>query len=528
MLKKLISLLLITSIFAQDQDEVSSVFTGSFGSVTLADQIYNHFSFRPEMSKGKLGIGLDLYFYFDNEGNLSDNNWNFKGTNESFKTIVDKIYYVRWGRPADDVYFRFGALPNITLGHGSLIKNYSNSVDYPRVRRKGFTFNYQFGELSAKFVHSDFKEYNAPSLMAGSTEFELFDKLNLNVTIAHDADQLNGLTDRDEDGYPDFVDHFPDDDEYWHDAQKSIEDLYNPSSVLGSGCWGETFGNWPQSCQTQLEGFQNQMSTFVENSGTVLNSKNNQEVSGLSIGMSYDITQRFSIYSEFSQLYGKAKNPYDATHANYDTYDNKLGSGFIPFGFKADWDKITFTFDYRQNTENFLFHYWDQNYDNNRVVIYQNEGDGVTAMTKEEMLYKYGKSNGVQISIASYIKYFGLSFTYAHMNADIWNNDIQGYKSDDNNTLYAKFDIDTSMIERVRIAEIFYQQSHVDDPFDFEPTENSLFGYNLGINMSENMILLLKGRKSYVPDGHITNDDGTTELKYDSIRTTQVETQIIF
>ena len=60
-----IFLLLFTAIPLFSQEEVNSAFTGSFGSVTLNDQIYNHFSFRPEMSLGKLGLGMDLYFYFD-------------------------------------------------------------------------------------------------------------------------------------------------------------------------------------------------------------------------------------------------------------------------------------------------------------------------------------------------------------------------------------------------------------------------------------------------------------------------------
>ena len=41
-----IMMLLTSFIYSQDE-EVNSAFTGSFGSVTLNDQIYNHFSFKP-------------------------------------------------------------------------------------------------------------------------------------------------------------------------------------------------------------------------------------------------------------------------------------------------------------------------------------------------------------------------------------------------------------------------------------------------------------------------------------------------
>ena len=101
--KKIFLMIFIASSFTQ---ETSSVFTGSFGSVTLGDEIYNHFSLRPEISAGNLGLGLDFYFYFDDEGNLHRDNWDFSDSENSFKTIVDKIHYIRWGTPIDDFYFR--------------------------------------------------------------------------------------------------------------------------------------------------------------------------------------------------------------------------------------------------------------------------------------------------------------------------------------------------------------------------------------------------------------------------------------
>ena len=47
------------------QEKIDPVYTGSFGSVTINNQVYNHFSIRPEIAFGKFGLGLDIYFYFD-------------------------------------------------------------------------------------------------------------------------------------------------------------------------------------------------------------------------------------------------------------------------------------------------------------------------------------------------------------------------------------------------------------------------------------------------------------------------------
>ena len=84
---------------------------------------------------------------------------------------------------------------------------------------------------------------------------------------------------------------------------------------------------------------------------------------------------------------------------------------------------------------------------------------------------------------------------------------------------YTKLDIETSKLRKVRIAEIFYQQSNSTKVFDFEPDENTLFGYNVGLEMADNMVFILKGRKTYVQ-----KENGN----YEPVKTTQVETQIIF
>ena len=159
----IIFLFSFSNIFSQN---INPVYTGSFGSVTINNQVYNQFSLRPELAFGKIGLGLDLYFYFDQDGNLYEDNWNFSSTKDAYKTLVDKIYYLRWGLPHDDLYFRIGSLPSITLGNGSLVNSYSNIMDYPRVRRTGFDFQYKFKNFRLNLVHSDLKEAKEPGLFA--------------------------------------------------------------------------------------------------------------------------------------------------------------------------------------------------------------------------------------------------------------------------------------------------------------------------------------------------------------------------
>ena len=60
------------------------------GSVTIDDQIYNQLAFRPELNFGKLGIGLDLVFYVDQDGNIRKDEW------DDTSDLIDKFLFIRY------------------------------------------------------------------------------------------------------------------------------------------------------------------------------------------------------------------------------------------------------------------------------------------------------------------------------------------------------------------------------------------------------------------------------------------------
>jgi len=488
---------LFISIF-YPQEKIDPVYTGSFGSVTINNQVYNHFSVRPEIAFGKFGLGLDIYFYFDDDGELYDKNWDFSSGKAAYKTLVDKIYYLRWGLPYDDAYFRIGALPNITLGNGSLIKGYSNVMDYPRVRRAGFNFKYKFSNFRLQFVHSDLKELEEPGVIGFQGTFEYIRNLDFHFNLITDINQKKGLLDSDGDGYPDFIEPgYENDPNQWHENQTFIK-------LIPEYCDPET-----SDCDGQIQSAENAMQQDLDSAEL-----SKDEVSGIAIGTTYTLNENLKIYSELSQLIGETSNPNDLPSFNTD-----LGYGVIPLGLKADWEKVSMSIDYRFSSKNYLFNFWDQNYDHNRAMVVYDEDKNPEVITKESTLYRYGKVKGANITITSnFIKIFQLTMSYQHLNGQKWDENLSDYKTDKNSTFYTKLDIDTSKISKVRIAELFYQQSYSSKPFSFKPDENTLFGYNIGVEMADNMILLLRGRKSYVLD------DGS----YRPVKTTQVETQVIF
>jgi len=356
-------------------------------------------------------------------------------------------------------------------------------------------------------VHSDLKEAKEPGLFAIGGTFEYIKNLDISFNIVTDPNQRKGLLDSDGDGYPDFVEPgYENNSSQWHDNQTIL-------NWLGNDC-NETIS--ADDCNNLIESIQLEM----QNYSNLLGLDNKEEIIGLSFGLTYSINNNIKLYSEFSQLSGNTFNPYnvDTQETLYNNYDDKLGYGFIPFGVKAEWSKITMKLDYRQNSENYMFDYWDQNYDHNRAMIVENGNESIV-MTKEDKLYLYGDSKGASLSLTSnFLKVLQLEMTYQHLDGNKWDNSLNDYKSDQNSTFFTKLDIDTSKINKVRIAEIFYKQSYASKPFSFNPDENTLFGYNIGVEMADNMILILKGRKSYV------YDDGN----YRPVKTTQIETQIIF
>jgi len=68
---------------------------------------------------------------------------------------------------------------------------------------------------------------------------------------------------------------------------------------------------------------------------------------------------------------------------------------------------------------------------------------------------------------------------------------------------------------------VVYQQSNVPDPFDFTPTASTIWGYNLGIEVSSGVMLIYKARTTYISD---LENEGEL-IPVESI---QIETQFIF
>ena len=97
---------------------------------------------------------------------------------------------------------------------------------------------------------------------------------------------------------------------------------------------------------------------------------------------------------------------------------------------------------------------------------------------------------------------------------------IQNLIEQKNKSFLATLSFNTSRIPKLKVAELYYQRNNDSDPFDFDnPSTNTVHGYNLGYQLSDGVILLYKGRTTYVND---LNNPGQVTPNF----SLQFETQI--
>ena len=196
---------IIILCFCNAQNERSM--QGAFGAVTIDGKVWNQIALRPIVPLGKFAVALDLVFYFDQDGNVHQDEWDFSTTENIKNTIIDKIYYIRYGLKNDPLYFKIGSLDRVDLGYGILVNSYSNAIQYPQVRKVGLDYKVRTKLGTIEGFVNDFKENIG--LTGLRVKSPLISSLPFAISIVIDRNQYLGLRDSDSDGVPDIVDAFP-------------------------------------------------------------------------------------------------------------------------------------------------------------------------------------------------------------------------------------------------------------------------------------------------------------------------------
>lgn len=468
-----------------DEEEADDSSSGPFnmgggvGSVMLGEETYTQIRLMPELTFGKFGLGLDIDLMIDSNGDVRKEDW------DSFEDYVNKIYYLRYGERGDAFYGRLGGFKSYTLGHGLVMKDYSNMLRYPEYKQIGIQLG---GKLPVAGMTAELFTANAVKneILGGrltiqplsNTSIPLFSKLVFGGTIAHDRNQIKGLLDSDDDDYPDHFDDFPY-DENWHNEIDYDIDFWRDIIYVSMPEHADTTGFTEWFYSDEINALRNpSFDEFGTDDITV-------------IGVDYELPFIQNPLFTLSH-YGEAAK----------ILDHKMG--FIFPGFYSKFLIFHMNLEYRIYQEDFMPAFFDQLYDEQRAVVVIDSTGEKTAISKEEyQLVDRTKSHGWYGALTTNILNF-LFITVAYEDM---------YDENDNNSrsLWGKANLDTKIIPKLTKAEIGYSQTGFDKLNEFK-TPNAIINGSLGYSLGGSTQLVGSYQERYVDlnnDGKIKGTDET-------------------
>jgi len=136
------------------------------GTITIDNSVYARWVFTPELSVGKLGVGLFLpaifspnvgLFGFDQWENHDE--WDFTDFEDSIHDLLIKFYYISWGHPGDPLFVKAGGIDDFNLGHGFIVDNYTNIPYFPEELATGLQLNIDRDTWGLESMISDFSRF---------------------------------------------------------------------------------------------------------------------------------------------------------------------------------------------------------------------------------------------------------------------------------------------------------------------------------------------------------------------------------
>lgn len=464
------------------------------GSVTIDGKIYNQIALRPEFRLGKLGVRLDIAFYMDEDGNIRENEW------DEFSDYLDKIYYVRWGQQGDPFFAKVGALDDVSMGYGILLNGYSNTTEYPQVRKVGVHTGMQGDKMGWEAFMANVKEITGPGLMAGRFTYKPISSLPLvlGTTVVADVYPYKGLPDADEDDVADALDLYPDADD-----NKVLDTLKTNFSLT-------------QRDFLRNSGFNIPNETIVQNGITRLSDYDRLLHGAISVDAGIPILNKkflsLLVYGQAATFIPVEDSALVFSNGTYTREAFTPGFGFAIPGVKIGLFKIAnLTVEYRYAGKNFLFNYFDKAYDYERVQIRDNEiyTKQQMALMQEQMQGVYGAFN---VNVLNYII---LGSYYQHMFA----------QTSETRSFMATASLPKGKIPKLADAVAFYQRNNDENPFEFKkPSENTILGYKIGFELGGGAVIYYKFQRTYRDfDGN-----GTIDPKKEAISLTTIETGFSF
>lgn len=118
------------------KDEVGSDFGGVFGAISVDGKTYFMMSILLELTYGKFGLGFDIRLLWNDDG-IRDDEWK-----DWKKILPNTFHHIRYGQKGEEFYAKLGVIDSATLGHGFIMRRYSNLEPSAFARKWGTEFDF--------------------------------------------------------------------------------------------------------------------------------------------------------------------------------------------------------------------------------------------------------------------------------------------------------------------------------------------------------------------------------------------------
>ena len=428
---------------------------GAVGASVIDGQTYQYISLRPDISIWRFGIGLDLPIYFDSEGKIREEDW------DEGADIIDKIYYLRYGKPGNPLYVRVGSLSPITLGYGLIMKRYTNAIEWPQVRRTGMQMEMIRGNLRFEGLVNNFRELDGPGLLGGRLSYEFKTPIIPVVaggTFVIDGNQYLGIDDDDNDGVPDRWDMFP---------GKNDNNQILKLNSLGSA-YVDSLIEWDV-----IPDITNPPPNLGDSTEAVTEW-------GIDVGVPLIRGKLMNLW-----IYGQM-----AAIVNY-------GTGFAIPGVQFNLGPFRAGAEYRIFQKEFMGEFFDMAYETERVVWsdtatwidpegYPKQGNYIT---KSQTLASYNETaQGIYAEAGLYL--FNIIDVFGAYQKMSYGGDLP------TSNLYARAALNTSFIPKVSLAEAYYHQPNADKIFTTD-SNGTVLGWRVGFEVGSGVSLIYDNRTIY-------------------------------
>ncbi|MFH0881601.1 MAG: FecR family protein [bacterium] len=433
---------------------------GAVGSTILEDgRNYQYISLRPDVSIWRFGIGLDLPLYFDPKGGIRNDEWDFKTIDD----VVNKIFYLRYNKPGDRTYVRVGALQNITLGYGLIMRDYSNAIEWPKVRRPGVHFQQKIGAFGIEGMTNNLNELSPANGMQGpgvvglrgTFEMKLGLPIIFGATAVYDGNQYLGIQDQDGDGVPNQFDIFEGDDKV------KIEEARNQFLI-------------PGTTELDTAAIRNliaigALKDILAPSMDFKNRKASAFVMGVDVGVPLIRREKMQLW-----LYGQA-----AQIADY-------GMGISAPGLKFRLGPVSLGAEYRIFGKEFMPEFFNYSYEIDRVAWVEG-ADSSYYMKKTSRLNSLKSASGYFVDAGIALgNLFNLYASYQAMDYGA------GFPS---KNLFGSASLNPKLVPKLGLAEAYYFQPNADKLF--ESTDGTVAGYRIGFEMGGGFMLVMDNKSIY-------------------------------